>query len=149
MLNPVSWANKNANYGLRLFGRCFKTFTTRSMLYNLQAGGHQSELPMGNIYLPIFTHFIPKPYVLTLEKQYLEKKREWVRGEMRGEGDILYEIKKKSAESFVRDEKFIGLKKKAEKLTYIALKLGSEWTRTEVDEIYQITNLVKQGVLAE
>jgi hypothetical protein len=148
-LTPHGWAYREAMYGLRLFGRCFKTKTTRSMLYNLQEKGKGGELPLGNVYLPIFTAFLPKDYADELEKQYLEKKNEWVRGEMRGEGDVLYEIKRKSAEAFCRDEKFKGLKKKAEKITYISLKLGSEWTKGEVDEIYQITNLIRNGVIGE
>jgi len=74
MINPVSWANKNAMYGLRAFGRCFKTKTTRLMLYNLQEKGKGGELPMGNIYLPIFTQILSKEDSEKLEKDYLKKK---------------------------------------------------------------------------
>lgn len=146
-LNPITWANKEAFYGIRLFGRCFKTKTCRMMLYNLQAGGKQSELPMGNLYIPIFTTFLPKNYADELEKAYLEKKNEWVRGEMRGEGDVLYEIKRKSAESFVRDKNYLELKNRGQKEAYIGIKLGSEWTKSEIEEIFQITKLLERGVL--
>jgi hypothetical protein len=147
MLNPNSWANKEADYGLRTFGRCFKTKTCRLMLYNLQEKGKGGELPMGNIYLPIFTAFLPKEYAQEIEKEYMDKKMNWVKGEMRGEGDVLYEIKKKSAESFCRDKKFLGLTKKNERMSYISYKLGSEWTKGECDEIFQLTKLLQAGAL--
>lgn len=147
MLNPITWANKEAMYGLRTFGRDFKTKTSRMMLYNLQERGKGGELPLGNVYLPIFTAFLPKDYAEELEKDYIAKKKNWIRGEMRGEGDVLFEIKKKSAENFCRDKKFADLKKKDEKMTYIGLKLGSEWTKGEINEIYQITKLIQNGVI--
>lgn len=146
-LTPNTWGNKEAFYGLRLFGRCFQTKTCRAMLYNLQAGGNSSELPLGNIYVPIFTAFLPSAYAKKLEKEYLEKKNAWVLGEQRGEGDVLYEMKRKSAESFCRDKKYLELKKRAEKETYISVILGSEWTRGEIKEIYEITKLIEKGIL--
>lgn len=146
-LNPISWANKESMYGLRVFGRCFNTKTVRCMLYNLQEKGRGGELPLGNLYIPIFTIFLPQPYASQLEKEYLEKKNTWVMQEQRGEGDVLYEIKRKSAESFCRDEKFLEIKTKDEKIVYIALKLGSEWTKGECDEIFQITKLIQRGIL--
>jgi hypothetical protein len=145
-LTPNMWSNKEAFYGLRLFGRCFKTKTCRMMLYNLQAGGKSSELPLGNLYLPIFTAFLPKDYAQKLEKEYLEKKNAWVLNEQRGEGDILYEMKKKSAESFCRDKKYLELTKRGEKETYISVILGSEWTSREVEQIYEITKLIQKGM---
>lgn len=147
MLNPISWANKNANYGIRIFGRCFKTKTCRAMLYNLQAGGKQAELPMGNLYIPIFNVFLPKDYAEELNKAYLEKKIFWVNREMRAENDVLAELRKKSAESFVRDKIFIQIKKKREKLAYIINKLGSSWTSKECEDILTLTSLLEQGFL--
>jgi len=146
-LNPITWANREAFYGLRVFGKCYKTKTVRCMLYNLAEHGRGGELPLGNVYLPIYNFFLPKNYADKLEKEYLEKKMAWVRQEQIGEGDVLYEIKKKSAESFMRDKKFLELTKKGEKTVYISLKLGSEWTKGECEEIYQITNLIKKGIL--
>jgi len=149
MINPISWQNKEANYGLRNFGRCFKTKTCRLMLYNLMEKGRGGELPLGNVYIPIFTAFLPKSYADELEKAYLEKKNEWVRGEMRGEGDVLAEIRKKSAESFMRDKKYLELKKRGEKEAYIGIRLGSEWTKGETQQIYEITKLIEKGIFDE
>jgi len=148
-LSPNMWSNKESFYGLRLFGRDFNTKTCRMMLYNLQAGGHQSETPMGNLYLPIFTAFLPKDYAKELEKAYLEKKNAWVLQEQRGEGDVLYEISRKSAESFARDKTYKELTKRAEKETYIGAKLGSEWTHSEIKQIYELTKLIEKGALEE
>jgi len=149
MLNPYSWVDKNSNYGIRLFGRCFKTKTCRCMLYNLQAGGKGGELPMGILFLPIFTAFLPKEYADSIEKPYLKKKMDWVRLEQRGEGDVLAEIRKKSAETLMRDEQYLTLKKKDEMLAYIQQKMGSEWTRGEILDIYNLTKLIKQGINLE
>jgi hypothetical protein len=145
-LNPISWANREAMYGLRTFGRCFKTRTSRLMLYNLQAGGRGGESPMGCLYLPIFTSLLPKPYAEKLEKDYLAKKNAWVMQEQRGEGDILAEMRKRLAEDFIRDKTFLSITKKNERLAYIELKLGSEWTTSECKSILLITQLINQGV---
>lgn len=145
-LTPDRWANEEANYGLRTFGRCFKTKSVRLMLYNLQEGSHGGSLPMGMVYLPIFTELLPKEYAEKLEKEYLEKKNEWVNAERRGEGNALAEIKKKTAEAFCHDEQFLGIKKKKERMTYISQKLGGEWTTKEFEEILNLTELIKQGV---
>ena len=145
-LNPISWANKDCMYGLRIFGRCFKTKTVRCMLYNLQEKGRGGELPLGNLYIPSFVVFLPEPYASKLEKEYLQKKNEWVNLEMREGQDVLYEIKKKSAESFMRDKQYLELKKRGEKETYIGLKLGSEWTKNEIEQIFEITRLLEKGI---
>jgi hypothetical protein len=102
---------------------------------------------MGMVYLPIYDIFLPEPYASELKKQYLDKKMTWVEQEQRGTTDVLYEIKQKSAENFVKDTKFLGLKGRPLKEAYIGLKLGSEWTKTEISEIYQITKLLQQGVI--
>ena len=148
-LNPNSWANKEANYGLRVFGKCYKTKTCRLMLYNLSEKGRGGELPLGNIYLPIFTAFLPKEYADSIEKPYLAMKNRWVEGEMRGEGDVLASIKRKSAESFARDKKFLELKTKRDRITYIGQVLGSEWTSAELDSIESLTKLIREGFLEE
>lgn len=144
MINPVSWANKDAFYGLRIFGRCFKTKTSRFMLYNLT--GNKSETPIGTLYIPIFTAFLPKLHADKLEKEYLDKKNKWVNLERKGEGDILSEIKRDSAKNFIRDKQFNELKSKDEKITYISQKLGSEWTKGEIEEIFYITKLLSKGI---
>jgi len=144
MLNPHSFQNKDASYGLRTFGRDFGTKTSRLMLYNLQESA--KLIPVGNLYIPIFTALLPEDYAKPLEKAYLKKKMEWVGREQRGEGDILAEIRKKSAREFMEDKQFLSLKKKNEKWTYISQKLGSEFTKSEIDEIFQVTKLLEQGI---
>jgi hypothetical protein len=146
MLCPTSWSDEKAMYGLRAWGKCKITNSARFMLYNLQEGGKGGTLPLGCVYIPIFTEFAPKPYSTDLEKQYMEKKRELVRCEMRGEGDILAEIKKNSARTFLQDKQFMALTKKAELKTFISAKLGSEWTKGECEEIYQLTEMMKRGI---
>lgn len=145
MLNPSSWANKESNYGLRVFGKNKETMTARLMLYNLQEGGRGGSLPLGCIYIPSFTVFLP--YGKELEKQYLEKKNKWVMAEQRGEGDVLAEIKKNTAKELMQDKTFLNIKRKGEKLAYISQKLGSEFTKGEIDEIFYITKLMDGGNL--
>jgi hypothetical protein len=147
MLNPVKFANTDAFYGLRLFGKDYATKTCRMILYNLQESA--KLIPVGNIYMPIFTAFVPKDYAEPLEQAYLKKKLEWVSNEREGRGDVLAEIRRKSAEHFIRDKQFLELKKKNEKMTYISQKLGSEFTKGEIDEIYNITKLLERGINLE
>jgi hypothetical protein len=144
-LNPIRFANKDAFYGLRMFGRCFDTKTVRMMLYNLQESA--KLIPVGNIYMPIFTAFFPKDYAEKLEKEYLEKKMEWVGREQRGEGDTLAILRRKSAEHFIKDSQYLSLKTHDEKITYISAVLGSEYTRGEVEDIFQMTRLLSKGVI--
>lgn len=145
-LTPDRWSNEGANYGLRAFGRCFKTKTVRFMLYNISEGGRGGVTPTGMIYLPIFTKLLPEKHGKILEGKYLGRKNDWVRMEMRGEGDVLSMIHKKTAESFMRDEQFLGLKKKNERKIYIQTKVGSEWTSSECETILQLTNMMRNGV---
>jgi hypothetical protein len=147
-ITPTRWSGgDNLNYGLRTFGRCFKTKTCRMMLYNLMEKGKGGELPLGNVYLPIFTAILPKAEADTLEQAYLKKKMKWVEAEQRGEGDVLADLKKKTAKAFSKDKKFLGLKSKRDRVTYITQVLGSEWTKSEVDEIESITKLLHSGFL--
>lgn len=146
MLTPFGWQNQHANYGLRTFGRCFDTKSVRFMLYNLQESGRGGTLPMGNIYLPIFTAFMPKEYGELLEKQYLEKKHEWVDMEREGKMDTMGLLKKNLAKTFIKDKQFLQLSKKNERMTYIATKLGSEWSVGESKEILQIALMMLNGI---
>lgn len=147
MINPISWANKEANYGLRSFGRCFNTKTCRLMLYNLQEKGAGGELPLSCIFIPIFVALLPKDYADEIEIAYLKKKNDWVKLELRGEGDILAELRKKSAENFIRDKNFLQITNKHLKLEYISQKLGSEWTTQECKSILDLTILLQQGLI--
>jgi hypothetical protein len=66
-LTPDRWSNESADYGLRSFGRCFKTKSVRFMLYNLQEGGRGGSLPLGMVYIPIFTKLMPEKHAKILE----------------------------------------------------------------------------------
>lgn len=144
MINPTDWANKDAVYGLRIFGKCYKTKTCRFMLYDLQAKGTDGS-PVGMCYLPIFTA-LNLPYVEQLEKDYLKKKNAWVMLEQQGKGDVLGELKKDHAKDFSKDSQYRLIKSKDEKIAYISQKLGSEFTKGEVEEIFYITKLLEKGI---
>lgn len=147
MIQPQTWSNEDAFYGLKIFGRCFKTKTVRAMLYNLQEKGTGAVTPVGCVYIPIFTEFLPKYYAEALEHDYLLKKHEWVTNEMRGKGDVLSELKKQRAMEFLRDETFRMMKSKNDRKTYISLKLGSEFTTKEIEEIVNISVLIQKGLI--
>lgn len=144
-LTPDSWSNSNADYGCRSFGRDFEHKICRFMIYNLTEST-KTGLPLGMIYLPIFTSLLPEKYAKILEGKYIKKKREWVNLEMRGEADAIAIIHKKTAESFMRDDQFLGLKKKNERKSYIQQKLGSEWSVGEIETVLQLTNMMRNGV---
>lgn len=145
-LCPTKFSNENAHYGLRTFGRCFKTKTVRLMLYNLQEGGKGGSLPLGMIYLPIPVVILPEEYFKKFDFEYQKKKDVWIQEERTGKTDVMGELKRGQAKSFMNDEQYLRLKKKDEKLTYIRLKLGAEWTVGESLEIYNITKLYSQGI---
>ncbi|CAK0770880.1 hypothetical protein CCP3SC1AL1_520022 [Gammaproteobacteria bacterium] len=135
-----------AQYGFRTFGRDFKTRTVRFVMYNLQENSN-SHLPMSCIYIPIFTEVVP--YWQELENAYLQKKREWVQKEEMGQSDILGELKKRQAVIFSRNPKFRAIEHKKDKLTFISVTLGSEWTKNECEEILSMTELISQGAFEE
>jgi hypothetical protein len=145
-LCPTKFANTDSHYGLRVFGKCYKTKTCRMMLYNLQEKGSGGSLPLGMVYLPIVSALLPKEIADEYNRGYEAKKDKWINQEILGENDVMYELKKKTAENFVRDKQFLSLKKKQEKLTYVSMKLGSEWTTGEVKEILGIIGLLEQGI---
>lgn len=148
-INPTKWqSGESSQYGLRAFGRCFNTKTVRLMLYNLQekaSGG----LPMGILYLPIFTKLLENEYGEWLEEKYLEKKNKWVDMERRGEGDVLETLKKKTAINFTHDPKYMELKRKKDRINYIRIKMGSEWTNQEIEVIEGYTKLLREGMIDE
>ena len=146
-INPMRFPAQDVSwYGLRAFGRDRINKVNRFMLYNLQEGQGGAIRPMGMIYLPIFTAILPKDIGDKLEKEYLAKKNEWVGKEMRGEGDVMHELRKKLAENFSRDKDFLGLSKKNERKVYVSSKLGSEYTSKEIDEILVMANMLIDGV---
>jgi hypothetical protein len=139
---PTRFPNKDAWYGLRAFGREFSQKVNRFMLYNLQEGEKGGIKPMGMVYIPIITKLVPEIYSKPLVDAYDKKKDEWILKEQRGEGDVLYQIKRKTAEHFARDEKYKQIKKKDERIAFISMSLGSEWARGEILEVFNITNLI-------
>lgn len=147
-LNPIKWANEEASYGLRVFGRDFKTKTCRMMLYNLTEGSKGNSLPLGNIYLPIFTAFAPKDYADELEKAYMDKKMAWVEKEQRSNNDTLAVLRKNLADNFMRDKKYLEVKGKEAKISYISYKLGSEFTTGEIKDIFELTKLMEKGYIS-
>jgi hypothetical protein len=149
-LCPTKFSNSEGSvYGLRTMGRDFTQKVNRFMLYNLQEGEKGGIRPTSMIYIPIFTKLLPKHIAEPLEKEYNEKKDKWVIEETRGRGDALYVIKEKTARYFSKDEKYLQLKKKDEKIAYISMKLGSDWTVGEVKEIYNLTNLMIQNLMPD
>ena len=141
--------SESSSYGLRVFGREFKQQVNRFMLYNLQEGEHGSIRPVGMIYIPTFVKMLPKEISEKLEKDYLEKKNQWVNDEMRSTGDTFGELKKRIGKIFSNDAIYKQIKKKQERLAYITTKLGGEYTKGEIDEILNISNLYLQGFLTE
>lgn len=146
-LNPVRFANTDAFYGLRLFGKCYDTKTTRSMLYNLQESA--KLIPVGNLYLPIFTALLPKSYAEPLEKAYLERKKAWIELERTGQNDELAHLRRKYARDFMKDKQFLKIDKKNEQQSYIKSVMGSGFTSGEIDDIFQLTKLFRQGIKFE
>lgn len=143
---PNKLSNPDSFYGFRVFGRCHKTRTNRFMLYNMQEQS-SSHLPLGMCYIPIFTEVLP--YWRELENAYLLKKREWIQKEETGNSDILGELKKRQAMIFSKNPKFRSVKHKKDKLTFISVTLGSEWTKNECEEILSMTDLIEQGAIGE
>jgi hypothetical protein len=143
---PNKLSNPDAFYGFRVFGRCHKTRTNRFMLYNMQENSN-SHLPMGMVYIPIFTEVLP--YWQEIEQAYLMKKREWIQKEETGNSDILAELKKRQALIFSRNPKFRNVEHKKDKLTFISVTLGSEWTKNECEEILSMTELISQGAIGD
>lgn len=143
-INPKRFSNEDAFYGLRAFGRCRRTKTVRFMLYNLQESA-STHTPMGMVYIPIFPEVVP--YWKELESEYLMKKKTWIEEEQRGEGDILIKIQKAEADRFMKDGNYRGLTKKKDRIQYITLKLGSEWTTKQIEGIENITGLIRQGAV--
>jgi hypothetical protein len=140
-------AFSEGDYGLKAFGRDFKTKTVRFMLYNFQESS-TNHLPIGMVYLPIFTAV---PYLKNFEKDYLAKKEDWIENEkkqeQRAEGDILLELFRKTARKFASDTVYNQIKEKQKRIIYLELQLGSEWTQREIEKIEITTELMRDGMI--
>jgi len=145
-LCPTKFARSESSlYGIRSFGRDFEQKVVRFMLYNLQESASTTK-PMGMIYIPIFTKMLPLEIGEPLNKEYLAKKMEWVNKEMTTGQNLLGEMKKRLALILSKDPKFLDLKKK-ERIAYATMKLGSEYTKSETEEICILASLFQQGVI--
>lgn len=142
---PTRFANEDAQYGLRVLGRCFKTRTVRLMLYDLQES-KMGTRPLGMIYLPIYDNFLPQEFAEKLKKDYLKIKDEWIEKEVMNENDVMGELKLDTAKMFIGDKEYDKLKTKDEKITYISMVLGAEWTVGEKKEVFTLTEMLKRGI---
>lgn len=147
---PTKFPRASAShYGLRSFGRDFTNKINRFMLYNLQESDSTSR-PMGMVYIRPFNYFLPEEYAKPLEKAYLEKKQNWVDNEMRSTGDLSTELKKRLAKIFSKDTIYSQIKKKNEKIAYLVSKVGNtEYTKSEIDELYNLISLYQQGFIQD
>jgi hypothetical protein len=146
-LTPDRWSNEQAIYGLRTLGRDFKNKLVRFMLYNLSGGGNAIKTPMGMVYLPIFTEAYPLDYVQKLQVEYELKKDGWIKEEREGRGDTLYKLKMSVANNLISDENYKKLKFRKEKEVYLGYKLGSEWSKGEIEEIVQLAKLLSNNII--
>jgi hypothetical protein len=143
-LCPTRFSNPNALYGLRVFGKCYKTMTNRLMLYDLQES--KMGKPMGMVYFPIPKAILPKNIYEQFNREYEKKKDDWISKELTEGQDVMGGHKKDVAKQFLRDRVYLGIKTKSEKKTYISIKLGSEYTKGECEEIYYLTSLMDSGI---
>lgn len=145
-IRPDRWSFEHATYGLRSAGRSFdsKPRYNKYMLYNLQATGGAGEFPMGMVYIPHYEETLKDGK--NIDKWYRAKKQAWVDKEQKGEGDAIYKFKLKIARKLAKDDKFSEMKKK-QKIVYISATLGSEWTRTECDEVVIMAEMIRGGML--
>lgn len=145
-LCPIKFSDSESHYGLRVLGRNFKTKTTKFLLYNMMES-KSTMTPMGVVILPIFTKLLPEWYHKPLEKAYIKMKDDWIADEIEGKGqDVLADLKKKTAEKFIRDPQFMGLTNKKQRKIYIQQVMGSEWTIGEIDTILGLTEMMRNGI---
>src|SRR3989338_460765 len=150
-IRPDGWAFENSQYGLRAFGRgqsykdgrLLPVRLNRFMLYNLQESSAGGSLPLGMVYLPHFADILKNGKQLWIE--YSEKKQSWVDEEQKGEGDALTKNMISIAEKIFNYPKFKLLKGGNQKKTFVATALGSEATRGEITNIYELIKLLEQG----
>jgi len=161
MICPNKISAPDSLYSLRCFGKgIFKDKPTlpdgspnyagvcRFLLYNLQGGDRVNGHPLGMVYIPQYTKLFPEFYTTKLTSDYMAKKTEWVNSELKGQDDVLAEMRLKIARNFAKDEKCMGLKKR-ERASYCSVKLGSGYTSTEILDIVNLTCLIEKGLLDE
>lgn len=146
-IRPDQWAAEFAEYGLKCFGRCFEEGINRFLLYNLQESSKGNVVPLGVVYIPIFSKFLT--YGKELEKEYAEKKQSWVNEEQHGERDMLFRTRIMQAIEFTQSPVFSSLKKGKERKVWASAQLGSEFTSGEVEEIVTMASMLVEGKLTE
>jgi hypothetical protein len=163
MICPNKVSNPDAMYSLRVFGKGIHKDKpllpdgspnyvtpriTKFMLYNLQGGDKSDSLPLGMVYIPNFQDIFPKEYTKPFMEEYLKTKNSWVQGELKGSDDVLAEMRLKIAKNFSHDETCMELKK-SERFSYISVKLGSGYTKSEIEDIVNLTSLLEKGALSD
>jgi len=123
---------------------------TRFMLYNLQESSKIGGLPLGMVYLPPFTE-MPELFVdvADFEKQYMDRKMAWVAKEQSSTRDVMYKEKMKIAKRFSKDPKFNQLKSRPDRILYISVELGSEFTKNDCEEIERLAKKIIEGFWTE
>jgi len=118
---------------------------TRFMLYNLQESS-KTGLPLGMVYLPPFTE-MPEYFrdIKAFEKEYMDRKMDWVQQEQESMRDVLYKEKMKYAIQFAEDPKFLQCKSLPDKSLYISVKLGSEMTKADCEEMARLASRISEG----
>lgn len=148
-IRPDRFSFEGAQYGLRAFGKASNVSPrlVRFMLYNLQES--RDGTPIGMVYVPIFNDVDWIPDVEKLNKDYIDRKTAWVQQEQMGERDVLYKIKKQKIIEFMHDPKYQNMKRKKDREVYVRMKLGSEFTVSEIREICQAADMLSRGDIDE
>jgi len=123
---------------------------TRFMLYNLQESSKIGGLPLGMVYLPPFTE-LPELFVDVeeFERQYMARKMAWVAKEQSSTRDVMYKEKMKIAKKFANDPKFNQLRTRPDRILYISVELGSEYTKNDCEEIERLAKKIVEGFWTE
>lgn len=148
-IRPDRFSFEGAQYGLRAFGKASNVSPrlVRFMLYNLQES--RDGTPIGMVYIPIFNDVDWIDDVDKLNNDYINRKSAWVHQEQMGERDVLYKIKKQKIIEFYNDVKYQNIKRKKDKEIYVRMKLGSEFTVSEIREICQAADMLLRGDINE
>jgi len=129
---------------------------TRFMLYNLQESSKVGALPLGMVYLPPFNEMpglFPaakgKSYMEEFENQYMSKKMDWVAKERSGTRDVMYREKMRIAKKFSIDPQFNQCKTRPDRILYLSVRLGSEFTKNDCMEMERLAKKIVEGFWTE
>lgn len=146
-ITPRKFNDTNSDYGLRTLGRArnIKPRLNKALIYNLAEGTKGQIIPFGYVVIPTFMDVYD--YGEKLDKQYQEKKDEWIQKEKESEVNFMYQIQKTKAEELLKNNKFTTVKKFKDKVIIAKSLLPSEFTKQEVDEIVRMSQLIQEGFL--